>query len=81
MLIVEDIHRTTLHGGTQLMLNIVRKSYWNPRARQLVKKITHDCVTCVRQKGEVVNQIMADLPMDRITPSRPFLKTGVGLLL
>ncbi|KAL6418611.1 hypothetical protein ACFW04_011957 [Cataglyphis niger] len=66
-----------MHGGVQLTLGSVRQCYWIPRGRQLVKAIIQRCVTCARWRGATQQQIMGDLPRLRVTPARPFLRTGV----
>ncbi|KAL6416819.1 hypothetical protein ACFW04_013152 [Cataglyphis niger] len=76
-LIIEACHRRTMHGGVQLTLGTVRQHYWIPRGRQMVKAVIHRCVTCARWRGATQKQIMGDLPRLRVTPARPFLRTGV----
>lgn len=76
-LIIADIHDDTLHAGPQLMLNILRKNYWIPKTRQVIRKFIHRCVFCYRQRGQTMNQIMGELPENRITSARPFIKSGV----
>ncbi|XP_050452147.1 uncharacterized protein LOC126851851 [Cataglyphis hispanica] len=76
-LIIEEYHRRTMHGGVQLTLGSIRQSYWIPRGRQLVKATIQRCVTCVRWRAATQQQLMGDLPRLRVTPARPFLRTGV----
>ncbi|XP_025266369.1 uncharacterized protein LOC112638589 [Camponotus floridanus] len=76
-LIVESCHRRTLHGGTQLTLGLLRLRFWVPRGRAVVKRILHRCVTCVRWRANTPRPLMGDLPPGRVTPARPFLRTGV----
>nr|XP_012217558.1 PREDICTED: uncharacterized protein LOC105669264 [Linepithema humile] len=75
-LIVEASHRS-LHDGVQMTLGLVRQRYWVPRGRSLVKQLILRCVTCVRWRAAVPQQLMGDLPRLRVTPARPFLNTGV----
>lgn len=76
-LVVEACHQRTLHGGVQLTLGAIRQQFWIPRGRALVKAVIHRCVTCVRWRAAAPQQLMSDLPRPRVTPSRPFLHTGV----
>ncbi|XP_025262293.1 uncharacterized protein LOC112637250 [Camponotus floridanus] len=76
-LLVKAHHRRTLHGGVQLTLGLLRLRYWIPRGRSIVKGIIHRCVTCVRWKAAVPQPMMSSLPTARVTPARPFLRTGV----
>lgn len=75
--IIEEIHRDTLHGGTQLTLRVLRERFWILCARRLVKTVIHNCVRCVRERGETAVQFMSDLPPSRSSPSRTFSHTGV----
>ncbi|XP_055904629.1 uncharacterized protein LOC129940343 [Eupeodes corollae] len=76
-MIVAEVHRTTLHGGVQLMLQIIRQTHWIIGGRALVKSYIHKCVTCRLQRGKVARQRTGDLPKYRITRHRPFFITGV----
>ena len=44
-----------------------------------VKKMISRCVTCRRLRGRVVEQIMADLPSDRLKEEPPFTHCGVDI--
>lgn len=76
-LIIADCHKHTLHGGTQLMLRVLRQTYWILNARKLVKSFVHGCVTCVRHRAVTATQKMGDLPSVRVTPARPFEHSGI----
>ncbi|XP_011864059.1 PREDICTED: uncharacterized protein LOC105559972 [Vollenhovia emeryi] len=77
LLLVDACHRRTLHGGVQLTLGLLRLQYWLPRGRAVVKRRLRQCVTCVRWRGATIQPPMGNLPRDRVTPARPFLRTGV----
>ncbi|XP_077257508.1 uncharacterized protein LOC143894759 [Temnothorax americanus] len=76
-LIISHAHLRTLHGGTQLTLAHVRQSYWIIGGRAPVKSHILRCVVCARQRGIRAHQLMGQLPLSRVTPSRPFTHTGV----
>ncbi|XP_025264356.1 uncharacterized protein LOC112637891 [Camponotus floridanus] len=76
-LIVDDCHKRALHGGTQLTLSLIRQQYWIPRGRALVKEAMLRCLPCVRWRAATPQQLMSDLPRERVVPARPFLHTGV----
>ncbi|GFT72841.1 integrase catalytic domain-containing protein [Trichonephila clavipes] len=46
-------------------------------ARGIARKTVHDCIACFRQKPTGVDQLMGNLPSERVTPSAPFLNSGV----
>lgn len=76
-LIIDSIHRRTLHGGTQLTLAMIRKQFWILRARAVVGHHIHKCITCHRLKAATATQLMGNLPAPRVRPSRAFLHTGI----
>lgn len=76
-LIVRHAHVTTLHGTDQQTMMLVTQRYHIIRCKGLVKTIRHNCIKCFRQKCIAQNQLMGQLPSPRITPSRPFLHSGV----
>ncbi|XP_046145616.1 uncharacterized protein LOC123988902 [Osmia bicornis bicornis] len=76
-IIIEDAHKRTFHGGTQLTLAYIRQRYWIIGGRAPVKSHILRCVVCARQRGIRARQMMGQLPLCRVTPSRPFAHTGV----
>ncbi|XP_066590517.1 uncharacterized protein [Prorops nasuta] len=76
-LLIRHIHITTLHGGLQLTLTVLRQKYWVINARNAAKSIIHRCVTCVRQRAKLGTQFMGTLPTARVNRSHPFEHTGI----
>lgn len=76
-LVVAYAHEKTCHGGPQLMLNFLRSLYWIVGAKNLVKRHVQTCVKCIRYKADQANQLMGSLPSVRVTPARPFSRSGV----
>ncbi|XP_055623266.1 uncharacterized protein LOC129766702 [Toxorhynchites rutilus septentrionalis] len=77
LLVVRHYHLNRLHAGPTLLAAIVRTKFWPLRLRDLTRKITHECVTCFRTRPNSSDQVMADLPLVRVTPALPFLNSGV----
>lgn len=78
-LILAHTHKTTLHGGVQLMMRFVRSTYWIPALRAEARQFISRCIACTRQSAEMAKQIMADLPPVRIRPAMPFQNVGVDM--
>ncbi|GFW62232.1 uncharacterized protein TNCV_4421211 [Trichonephila clavipes] len=76
-LIIEHYHKKSLHSGLQTTLYLIRQFYWIPSGQKRVRRILNKCITCFRTKTQTINQMMGDLPRDRIVPSRPFEKVGL----
>ncbi|XP_011169784.3 uncharacterized protein LOC105202802 [Solenopsis invicta] len=76
-LIIIHEHLRNFHAGAEATLASVRQFYWPIRARGTVKGLLHKCVKCFRSRPRISQQIMGDLPVERMTPARPFVNTGV----
>ncbi|XP_063911125.1 uncharacterized protein LOC135128161 [Zophobas morio] len=76
-IIIRDAHTDTLHAGTQATLAAVRRQFWPVCGKTTIKKIIHNCVKCRRVKPITYEQLMGNLPFDRVNPSRPFSNCGV----
>lgn len=77
-LVIDNAHSNTLHGGAQITLTNIRGLYWIVNGRRAVQSRIRKCVTCFKAKPEIVNQIMGNLPYNRVNPpNRPFIATGV----
>ncbi|XP_062541801.1 uncharacterized protein LOC134209785 [Armigeres subalbatus] len=76
-LLVRCQHERLLHAATQLLMNTIRLRYWILGGRNVIRRVVHRCVTCFRAKPKVVEQFMAELPVQRVTASRPFSIVGI----
>lgn len=65
------------HAGVQTTIYSIREKYWPINARNVARKVIHNCITCFRAKPREDNYIMGDLPRERVTPVRPFLNVGI----
>ncbi|XP_011861541.1 PREDICTED: uncharacterized protein LOC105558453 [Vollenhovia emeryi] len=76
-LLIADAHNRTLHGGTQVTLAFIRNNYWIVGGRAPVRSFILKCVRCSRFRQKRAQQLMGQLPIERVTPSRPFLHSGI----
>lgn len=76
-LIIERAHNKTLHGSIQIMMQYIRNHVWIPKLRNNLRAYLHKCVVCVRHNKRFEEQLMADLPKERVNRNRAFLVTGV----
>lgn len=77
ILLVEQAHHTLLHAGAQLTAGYLKRRYWILGGRSLIRATIRRCPTCIRAAGRTLDQLMGNLPQERVVPSRPFLRTGV----
>ncbi|XP_029671495.1 uncharacterized protein LOC115240471 [Formica exsecta] len=76
-LIISDAHLRTMHGGTRLTLSFIRNEFWIIGGRTPVRSHILKCVRCARYRQKRAQQIMGQLPVEKLTSSRPFLNSGV----
>ena len=77
-LIALQCHENTHHQGRGMTMNQIRMSgYWIIGCRSVVASVIDKCVQCKRFRGSLLTQKMADLPKDRVEPSKPFAYSAV----
>ncbi|XP_046548997.1 uncharacterized protein LOC124258978 [Haliotis rubra] len=76
-LIVRDVHERLGHAGRNHVLSALREEFWITNANSAVRSILNKCVLCRRLKMSTGQQIMSDLPTNRVQPSPPFTCTGL----
>ena len=77
LLFVRSAHSLCLHGGLTLTSSVLMQQVWLLGRKDLVKSTIHKCVTCQRIKPRPAQQLMGDLPADRVNASRPFAVSGL----
>ncbi|GFY27232.1 phosphatidylinositol-glycan biosynthesis class W protein [Trichonephila clavipes] len=64
-------------SGVSATLTQLRKKYWIPKGRQLVKTMIRICFVCKKYSAKPADQLSGQLPRDRITQSPPFQVVGI----
>ena len=78
--IIQHFHQKTHHQGRGMTCSEVRNNgFWILSLQKMVKRLIRTCVTCIRLRGKPIDQKMADLPEDRLSPYYPFWFTGCDL--
>ena len=70
-------HLRLLHAGPQLLSASLRQQYRIPRMKQVIRPMLHRCLPCFKLKSAASQQLMGQLPLARITVSRPFANAGI----
>ena len=70
-LIIMAHHELVGHFGTEYVLASLRQKYWIVKGRAMVRKVIGRCLICRRYNVRRGQQLMADLPSDRLTPDNP----------
>ncbi|GFS65785.1 integrase catalytic domain-containing protein [Trichonephila clavipes] len=76
-LLFEHMHKKIFQIGAQGLVHQIRMQFWPINGKGFARKTVHDCIECFSQKPTGVDQLMGNLPSERVTPSAPFLNSGV----
>ena len=77
-LIIAHCHSEIHHQGRGQTLNAVRnKGYWIIGGSRVVAELIHGCVQCRKLRRPAEEQMMADLPEDRVEAAPPFTYVGM----
>ncbi|XP_030834543.1 uncharacterized protein LOC115921321 [Strongylocentrotus purpuratus] len=78
MLVALHYHAKISHQGRNMTINAIRSSgYWIIGCRSIVSSLIGTCTHCIRLRGKLGGQKMADLPCERLEPSPPFTYCGL----
>ena len=59
------------------MVASLRKQYWVLRIKQVICLVLHRCMPRSKLKAAASQQLMGQLPLARVTVTRPFLNAGI----
>ncbi|XP_073843555.1 uncharacterized protein [Musca autumnalis] len=77
-LIVVHEHKLMKHQNFEATIAAIRRRYWIPRLRKLLKSCIFKCNVCKLRRVSPMPPFMGSLPSDRLTPNvRPFAYTGL----
>ncbi|GFS51319.1 uncharacterized protein TNCV_3533651 [Trichonephila clavipes] len=76
-LVIQHFHHINLHSGPQLTLCCIRQKFWIPSGRGVVGRLLSKCQTCFRFKAKSGEQLMGNLPANRLSAGRAFLNVGI----
>ena len=80
-LLIEKIHKQSLHSGVSQTLSQIRYKYWLPHGRATVGAVIRNCTICRRHEGGPYKMpVMAPLPKSRVISAVPFSRTGLDYL-
>lgn len=67
------------HEGVAGTLLRMRKKAWVIRGRIIAQKVVDQCVICKKARARTCQQVMGDLPEERLSPAAPFQFTSIDL--
>ena len=77
-LLISHYHQDIGHSGAGMTWTALREKFWIIRGGATVRKVLGHCLKCKKRSAQRGQQLMADLPTERVTPDKPpFTYTGV----
>ncbi|XP_036345737.1 uncharacterized protein LOC118754980 [Rhagoletis pomonella] len=74
---VKHLHIKNYHAGPKALVSLIRLQFWIVNARDIARRVVRSCIHCVRYKPKLLQHMMGNLPVERLTPSRPFARCGI----
>ena len=79
-LVIRHFHEKVHHQGRHFTEGAVRSAgFWIVGGKRSISSTIFNCVTCRKLRGKQVQQIMADLPVDRLRTDPPFTYVGLDV--
>ena len=79
-LIIQEVHNDLGHSGREHVLSKIRDKYWITKGSSTVRGALSKCIKCKKLKAPVVQQVMSDIPVERMAEGEPpFTNTGLDL--
>ncbi|XP_049304973.1 uncharacterized protein LOC125776523 [Bactrocera dorsalis] len=81
-LLVLHHHSAMYHQNIEATIGEIRRNYWVPRLRSVLRNVIASCNVCRLNKATPSAPWMGPLPSDRVTPYvRPFSYTGLDYFI
>lgn len=79
-LLIRHHHEATQHQGRHFTEGAVRASgLWVVGSKRSISSVIHKCVTCRKLRGRTEQQIMSNLPAERLQTDPPFSYVGLDV--
>ncbi|XP_067306911.1 uncharacterized protein [Pseudorasbora parva] len=80
LLLVRQYHEEVKHQGRHFTEGALRAAgFWVIGGKRLIASVLHKCVVCRRLRRRTEEQLMADLPPERLHTCPPFTYVGVDV--
>ncbi|XP_055838266.1 uncharacterized protein LOC129906506 [Episyrphus balteatus] len=66
-----------MHASHRALIAISRQQYWILGVGHAARQVISRCIICFRAKPRFINQMMGNMPPERVNVSRPFYHCGV----
>ena len=76
-IIIQSEHLRLMHAGPTLLSSSLNQRFHIIGARKVIRSITRQCVICRRHSIKPQNQLLGQLPTERVSSTPSFEKSGV----
>lgn len=70
--LMTECHINACHGGRDATLSIFRARWYTSHATRLAQTVCGSCTLCKKLKAKRIEQMMGQMPPERLMPSPPF---------
>ena len=70
-LIIQECHASEGHSGQDHVLSNLLQEFWIVKGKSAVRRVLSKCFHCRKMFAPPNTQLMASLPVDRLTPDKP----------
>uniref|UniRef100_A0A1I8MFD0 DUF5641 domain-containing protein n=1 Tax=Musca domestica TaxID=7370 RepID=A0A1I8MFD0_MUSDO len=74
---IQHLHIKNYHAGPKALVSLARMRFWNIKLRSLCRTIVNRCPHCIRYRPKLLQQIMSNLPAERLNPAQVFARLAV----
>jgi hypothetical protein len=71
------LHIKNCHAGSQALMSILQQDFWIINCRDYTRQIVRKCLHCFKYRPKLMNQIMGELPADRVNANLAFSISGL----
>lgn len=75
-LLISSEHRRLLHAGPTLLTASLNRRYYITSGRKIIHSITRSCIICQRSTARPKQQLLGQIPAERITPDSVSIELG-----
>ena len=78
--VITYFHEKNKHQGSHISHNsVIQAGFFVENGRQLIRSLVNTCVTCRKLRARPTEQLMSDLPKDRLEETSSFTHVGIDV--
>lgn len=77
VLLIEHYHKKYFHAGSRTVHFLLAQHVWILSPKRAIRSVLSKCLNCWKQHPKPYQPMMGNLPLPRISQTKPFLHSGV----